>query len=473
MRIATLSERFPSLRWRPEVLVLTALAALTRFAGLFHPDAVVFDELHFEHYSGAYLAHAFYHDVHPPLAKLLLAGAAQLLHVSAATLVNAKPAPVVRLLPALVGTLIVPLFYLFMRQLRGSRRVATLGAFCLVCENALVLQSRLILLDIFLVFFTLLAANLYLAARTRTGRARWIFMAAAAVVAGFAASVKWTGLSALGLIMLAWFVEERPKRRIERRRLIVEGALLVVLPLAAYASTFAVHIKLLPNTGPGALFMPPPFRATLAGDYWYKPSAKMSFIRKFVLINRVMKDSETQLRSATHPYGSKWYTWPIMLRPIHYWTDSYDPKKPARDLYLMGNVVVWWGSLAGMLVLAYLWFRRRPLLLPYRRPLAFLAFGYALNFVPFAGIRRVMFLYHYFNALLFAVALAAFCLGILAGWMGDDDHPWRFPTRGAAAGYWGTLAFVALGFLFFSPLTYGWQISHLMLKLRLWLPTWG
>ena len=28
---------------------------------------------------------------------------------------------------------------------------------------------------------------------------------------------------------------------------------------------------------------------------------------------------ENSVSTATHPYSSKWYTWPMMLRPVAYW----------------------------------------------------------------------------------------------------------------------------------------------------------
>jgi len=280
-------------------------------------------------------------------------------------------------------------------------------------------------------------------------------------------------LSALGLIMLAWFVEERPKLSRARVRLALEGLALVVLPVAAYVATFAVHFALLPKAGPGDAFMRPPFRATLVGDRWYSPTATRSLLDKVVDLNREMMESENMLRSATHPFASKWYTWPAMIRPMHYWSSTTAARGPAGDIYLLGNPVVWWGSLLGMIVLAVGYVARRERFRPYRNVLAFLGFAYVINLLPFIGIRRVMFLYHYFDGLLFSVALATICLGILAGWMDDDGSPWRFTSRRSARLYWGLAALAVAGFLFFTPETYGWTVSYPFLKAHLWLSTWG
>jgi len=117
------------LLWRyPELFLLTAIAVLTRCWSLFTPAAVVFDEVYFKVYAGDYLTGSYYFDPHPPLGKLLLAAWAWITHQDPATLTGGDPAVVLRVLPAIAGALIIPVFYLFLRQLGASRRVSTLGA---------------------------------------------------------------------------------------------------------------------------------------------------------------------------------------------------------------------------------------------------------------------------------------------------------------------------------------------------------
>src|SRR5215472_18767866 len=105
----------------PELYVLTAASALTHFWRLFTPNAVVWDEVYFKRFAGHYFNHAFYFDVHPPLANLLFAGVARIAGVPAATLLSDAPVPVLRILPALCGTLLVPLGYAMLRELGASR----------------------------------------------------------------------------------------------------------------------------------------------------------------------------------------------------------------------------------------------------------------------------------------------------------------------------------------------------------------
>src|SRR3989338_3995576 len=101
-----------------------------------------------------------------------------------------------------------------------------------------------------------------------------------------------------------------------------------------------------------------------------------------------------QRLTSDHPYSSKWYEWPFMTRPIFYWVDG-----DAR-IYFFGNPAVWWASTAG--VAFSIWY----LVLSIKKRaedkiLIFLPGAYILNLLPFIGIQRVMFLYHYLIAMIF------------------------------------------------------------------------
>src|SRR3954469_4602795 len=117
------------IRRYPELLILTVIAFLTRLWSIFTPGSVVFDEVYFKVYAGNYLTGAYYFDPHPPLGKLLLGGWAWLTRQDPAMLTSTTdPSVMLRVLPAVAGALLIPVFYLFLRQLRASRRVAALGA---------------------------------------------------------------------------------------------------------------------------------------------------------------------------------------------------------------------------------------------------------------------------------------------------------------------------------------------------------
>ena len=57
---------------RAVLLLLSALALVTRFAMLAYPRQVVWDEHHFGKFVNGYLSGAYFFDIHPPLGKIIL-----------------------------------------------------------------------------------------------------------------------------------------------------------------------------------------------------------------------------------------------------------------------------------------------------------------------------------------------------------------------------------------------------------------
>jgi dolichyl-phosphate-mannose-protein mannosyltransferase len=448
----------------PELVVLTFLAAVTRFAAITHPRAIVFDEVYFREAALRYLNGSYFFDLHPPLGKLLLAGWAKLFGVSAAVQ-STDPVVILRVLPALAGTALVAVFYQLLRELTASRRVATFGAALLLLDNAILVESRLILIDSMLLLFGIGALTCYLASRRRTGRAHWILLTSSAVLAGMAASTKLTGISALGLIGLVWFAQTL-RQRVSWRLALPQAAILVLVPAIFYVGVFAIHFQLLPHSGPGDAFMSQQFQSTLVGNANYNPAASMSFLDRFIELNNSMHSYELSLNNSHHPYSSSWLSWPFMTRPVYYWTSGQ------AYIYLQGNPLIWWGLLVGVVVVAVGWLRRPELFARHRWAMALLGVAWAANFLPFATIVRPMFLYHYFFAFMFCIAAVSIGLGLLAGWMTDDAKVWQFPSRRSAALYWGILAVALAGFLFFAPISYGLPLSNGGLSARIWLDSW-
>jgi dolichyl-phosphate-mannose--protein O-mannosyl transferase len=74
--------------------------------------------------------------------------------------------------------------------------------------------------------------------------------------------------------------------------------------------------------------------------------------------------------------------------------------------------------------------------------------AYGLAYLPFFGVSRVLFLYHYFTPLMFAVAFVLLWLE-QAGWTRTDG------VHRQHASYYAVMAAAVVGFVLMSPLTYG------------------
>jgi len=404
------------------IVALVALGILTHALWFGTPDSAVFDEVHFGKFVTAYFTGEYYFDIHPPLGKLVLAAWGNLWGFrpgfSFANIGDTFPDNAylaLRFLPSLAGALLPLVVYGVARRLKFSVPAAAAAGILIALDNALLVQSRLILLDSFLLLFGFGAMYAYL--RWRDGGTKWL-LAAAGILGGAAMCIKWTGMTFLALIVLMELAHLWQDRRgTARKRIGPLLATLVVLPLITYVTPFVVHFMLLTKTGTGDAFMSAAFQHDLEGSLYADDASlqSLSIGDKVAELNAEMYRSNQRL-TATHPYSSKWYSWPVMERPIFYWV-----RDNAR-IYLLGNPVVWWGSsLAVVATAAWLVrerLRRRPL-----DPVPLILLGaWLMNLLPFVGISRVMFLYHYFTALVWAVLL-------LAWWVDRSRKPATSASR--------------------------------------------
>ena len=444
---------------KKEIIAIGLLAVLSltiHFAWFGHPNMTVFDEVHFGKFLSAYFTHEYYFDIHPPLGKLMEAGWGWLWGFkpgfSFANIGEVFPDHmymVLRFLPSLAGALLPLVIFGIARKLRFSLTASALAGALVALDNALITQSRFILLDPFLLLFGFSAIWCYL---KYAYKPKIFWLIAAGLLGAMAMSIKWTGATFLAIIFILEVVRLWQNRKSlhwfkDGGKLTVS---LVVLPFIFYFSVFAVHFALLTKSGTGDAFMSPAFQHSLKGNANASDETLKdpSLLSKFFELNLQMYESNQRL-TATHPYSSKWYTWPLMQRPIFYWV-SDDSR-----IYLLGNPIVWWGSTVAVLMILM-----DALLGGIRRldPRLWLLLGaWSFNLLPFIGIDRVMFLYHYLTALVWAILILAYIV---------DKSKYR---RHIAI---GLTASALILFVFFAPLTYGLPLSEGAYDARVWLSSW-
>lgn len=418
---------------------LAVVGVLTRLIGLNNPSQVVFDEVHFGKFITAYCcSHERIFDIHPPHAKLLVAGTAYLFgfrggydfdHISEPY--GAVPVVALRLLPAMVGIVLPLIIYGLMRQLRSSAVVAGLAGMALTLDNALIVQSRLISLDGILLVATFGALSAFLASGLSKGRVWMGWSALSGALAGLAVGTKFTGLAIVGLLGLLMAARQfggqgQWKRFFGRTVLVLLGFALI------YLGGWGLHFWLLNQPGPGDAWR------VSVWDGWL-PAA---FMRETIAWHRLMLAANYNL-TATHPFASVWWSWPLMLKPIFYWQGS-----GGRMIYFLGNPVVWWGSTL-LLVAAVshgIWRRRWP------SGLGVALTGWGLALLPFIQIPRALFMYHYLTALVFAVMFGGL-------WLEQRRHVWLM---------W-LLPLLAAGWLLLMPVTYGLAVPGWWQAAARWL----
>ena len=427
------------------VLIIIILSVITHFAFFGRPNSTVFDEVHFGKFVSGYLNHKYFFDIHPPLGKLAIAGVAKLTGFKTGfdfKVIGEKYPDRsylwLRLLPVLAGTLLPIVIFFLARELRLSLLASFSASLLIIFENALLGQSLFILLDSMLLLFGFLGLLLYLIYK----RQKSIYIFILAVVSlSFALSIKWTGAALLGLVFI-FEIFDLVKNKVQKRT-VPKLIILVFLPLIIYFSVFALHFSILKNPGEGDAFMSKDFKTE-------------NVLQKFIELNREMYRANGRIAD-NHPYSSKWYTWPMMARPIYYWNEGTAPSEA--KIYLFGNPIIFWASLLGVIILIlntifYLRFLRKI------KTSLFIILGFIINYLPFALITRPMFLYHYLSALIFGILALCFSIDAIKN------------KRLKVIIFILIVTLAIASFFFFAPLTYGLKMSASAFNLRLWTKNW-
>ncbi|KAJ3119352.1 hypothetical protein HK100_000352 [Physocladia obscura] len=313
--------------WLVGLAFVVVFSLVTRMYRIQDPAKVVFDEVHFGKFASYYLRGEYYFDVHPPLGKLLLAAVAAAAGYDGHYLfdeigddyaAHGVPFVAMRLFPALCGALIPPFCFLSLKELGLSFSAAFWGALILIfgwslffspllyllpcknfrSDNALITQSRLILLDSMLLLFGV--TSIYAWIRFYKERqfpfsfSWWLWLSLTGVSLALTLGVKMVGLFTIAVVGIAVLFDLWRILDIEHglsmtqfyEHFAARAICLIVLPISLYLSFFYIHFALLPYTGPGDAFMSPRFQSTLSGNEIMAKSVSVPYTSQITLKNK-------------------------------------------------------------------------------------------------------------------------------------------------------------------------------------------
>jgi len=367
-----------------------------------------------------------------------------------------------RIAGCIFGTLCIPMMYLFARRLWPFRLFAIAAATLTCFDGMFFLQSRIGMIDIFPIFFILLSYFLYLVhVQSRTWPGSIASLIALGVALGIGVASKWIVLAALASVV--FFLLVRAIRRNvefyvgpEGRRLWSWGrgegpAIPGGVPWHIYIPIAIIALAAIP----AAIYL----------ASWFPFFARGQFHTLADLI-RYQQDSFNYhaTLTATHPYGSPWWSWPLLARPVLYYaeytnlgTDQWSGQPLISLMENIGNPWIWWTSLPCLIALPYFVIKHRSM------PAALILIGFITQYLPWSRITRVLFLYHMFGGLIFMILGLAFVLAYIA---------YRNPSFGRAflAAHLGVaVAF----FMYFYPLWTGLPLSLPAFYLSDGTPPWG
>ncbi len=384
-RIVTLARKYP---YQAISLAVIALFVFLRVWRLNLPGDTVFDEVYFPKMAWQYLTGETFFDIHPPLGKLIIA---------IGEIVFNNTTVGWRIMPLLAGIALLPATYWSVRQIFADKRAGLIAALLVAIDGIMIVYSRTGLMDIFMLLFGTLSLGFCWQFRVRrlAGETAWLPLLLTGFFAGLAVAIKWIGIGFLplvGIVTLATMVASR-KIPLTFKDFLIWLLIMTVLPAVVYTLPFLANMAVVP------------------GSPW-----QTNFWHEFILWHKQSWGYNVNL-SATHPYASKWWSWPFLIRPIWFYYKGDAGNVIGVDG--IGNPLLWWGSTLAVvytvMVLAYsllVWRRKESQIITSEQfwSLSFIFAGWAAFYLPWTVVGRVLFLYHYLTSYLFALFLSAFWL---------------------------------------------------------------
>jgi len=128
--------------------------------------------------------------------------------------------------------------------------------------------------------------------------------------------------------------------------------------------------------------------------------------------------------TSPHPATSPWWAWPLDLKPVWFYQDSFAGGTSA-SIYDSGNIISWWLAIPAMGFAVFQAFKRRSV------ALALITVAFATQWLAWARIDRAAFGYHYYTALPFLLLALAYLIAEL--WNGPSWRTWILVRLGGAA----------------------------------------
>ncbi len=331
-------------------------------------------------------------------------------------------------------TLLVPISYFIGKNIFKHKYAGLLMAFFVTFNLSFLAYSRIgvvVMLEVFLVAASFLLFILLIKDATKN---RKLFFCLSAVLTGLAIATKWTALCLLPIYWL-WIKTKANIKSPFPERLPFKILFLIIV-FSAYLLTFI---------GEKRNF-----------EYYHQAYGmhNSSFIESVISWHKLAIGSHTR-EGVSHPYCSKWYTWPFMYKPVLLYQDIDKVNKQITSIIGLGNPIVWWLSDLAILFQLFLLLYKRD------KTIVFLLGAYFISFLPYAFIQRPMFLYHYLISLFFQMLILEYTFVNLY-----KEKVFLRPVLSLL------LILIIFMFFYFYPFINGYPVSISEYFHRLWFKGW-
>ena len=393
-----------------------------------------------------------YENTHPPLGKILIALGVAVFGMNPFGW---------RIVGTLFGIAMVPMVYLFARKLSKDTLTASFACVLFAFDFMHFTQTRIATIDVYITFFVILmyyfmyqysTLSFYDTALKRT----LVPLGACGVCMGLGIASKWTGVYAgCGLALIFYAILYRRYREYVYACSSPSGSTNGI-------SHKTIRKQFLPRTKRTILFCLVFFVAVPAVIYLlsyipFRDYSDRGLISRLLYNQNTMFSYHSDLVS-THDFSSPWYEWPIIKRPIWYYSRIVTRTEAGglrEGISAFGNPAVWWAGIPASVYMIYLWLKKKD------RTAAFLITGYMAQYLPWFFVTRITFIYHYFPSVVFIVLMVmySFC-------------QWKKSRPRTAAMVLYGAAVIGL-FLLFYPVLSGAPVdAAFVAKYLRWFPSW-
>lgn len=396
-----------------------------------------------------------YENTHPPMGKIFISLGVALFGMNPFGW---------RIVGTLFGIAMVPVLYLFAKRISGQTYSSALACVLFSFDFMHFAQTRIATIDVYITFFVLsmyyfMYQYITLSFYDTPLKKTWLPLGACGISMGLGIASKWTGIYAGAGLALLFFSSLYRRYR--------EYLYAKKYPLGETSGiSHARIIRSFPgNVRKTVLFCLIFFVAAPAAIYLlsylpFRDYGDRGLIGRMLYNQQTMFSYHSELDS-THPYSSAWYEWPLIRRPIWYYSRvvSTTAQGGLREgISSFGNPAVWWAGIPAFFHMIWLWTAKKD------RTAAFLTVGYLAQYLPWFFVTRVTFIYHYFPSVAFVVLMVMY--GMLQ-W--KKEVPRRlFITAGVL---YGLVAFAL--FLLFYPVLSGQPVeASFVVRYLRWFPGW-
>lgn len=363
-----------------------------------------------------------------------------------------------RIAGTVFGIIMLPCIYIFAKKLFSKTWIATVAMLLFAFDFMHFAQTRIATIDVFVTLFIILMYYFMYLYINRSYYDRkfskvLLPLGLSGVAMGFGVASKWTGAYAGCGLAIIFFcdlfrryreyryakenqggktngiahdtvIKEFPKRT--KQTILFCCVFFVIIPATIYLLSYIPFVS---NNGD-----------TLIGR---------------ALQNQVSMYNYHADLVSTHPYSSNWYQWPLITRPIWYY--SYQVTDTISEgISSFGNPLVWWAGIPAFLYLLYISVKDCD------KKAMFLGLGYLSQYLPWFFVTRTTYIYHYFPSVPFVVLMVCYAIKKIVG-----------KSRKKRYIVYGYTAAVILAFVLFYPVLSGYPIDkNFAITWLRWFDSW-